>query len=145
MIIDTDSLDLARKKIQASKRPIVVTAHNDEFNRKILEYGRFDVLLSIEKGKKRDSLRQIDSGLNEVVARIAAKNKIALGIDLTELKTLDVKEKARRLTRIRQNIRIAQKTGTRLLLYNSLNTTQDKSLLISLGASSMQAAQAISF
>ena len=79
-MINTDKIEKAKLMIKESKeRPLVLLAQDDNFNRKILEYGKFDVLLSIERGERKDSLRQVDSGFNHVLAVIAAKNKISFG------------------------------------------------------------------
>ena len=131
--------------IKKSQQPIIVKAHNDSFNRKVLEYGKFDTILSIEAGKKSDSLKQIDSGLNHILAKIASKNKISIGIDLKEIESLEPKEKAVRLSKIRQNIEICKKSKTPLKVINSNNKTLSFNLLTSLGASTQQAKQAISF
>ena len=50
MIIDTNNVELARKQIRAAKSPIFVMAKDDDFNRAVLEYGRFDIILGIEAG-----------------------------------------------------------------------------------------------
>ncbi len=144
-MIDTDNLDLARKQIRIAKRPIIVLAKGDEFNRRILEYGKFDVLLSIESGGRRDKIKQMDSGLNEIVAKIAAKNNIAIGLDMQEIAGLGKREKAIRLARIKQNIEICRKAGTKMVVLNCEDKRNAFSLLISLGASSKQAEEAISF
>ena len=105
MIIDITNIEQAKNLIKARKsKQIIVLAQNDNFNRKILEYGKFNILLSIEKGKKQRTLRSIDSGLNHILAKIAAKNKISIGIDMNELRNLKKEEKAKRLERIKKNI-----------------------------------------
>jgi RNase P/RNase MRP subunit p30 len=97
MIISTSNLEQVKNQIKKSKdKPLIIEAQNDEFNRKILEYGHFDIILGIEKGDRKRTLRNIDSGFNHVLAHIAAKNRVSLGIDLTELKNLGKKELALR-------------------------------------------------
>lgn len=145
MIIDTENIEQARKLIKASVKPIIIKAKDDVFNRKMLEYGRFDILLSVESGKRSDSLRQLDSGLNHVLAKIAKKNNISIGIDIGELKNLDMKEKGKRLARIRNNIEICRKAETKIIALNSKNKIAAFYFFISLGASTQQAKQAISF
>ncbi len=122
----------------------IIKAQNDVFNRSILEYGKFDVLLSIESSERKDSLRGIDSGMNEILARIAAKNKVAIGLDLEELRNLSKMQKASRLSKIRQNIRLCRKTGTRLAILGIKDKRDAKDLLISLGASTVQVSRALS-
>lgn len=141
-MINTQNLEEARKLIKTESRPIIVKAQSSEFNRKMLEYGKFDILLSPEAGDKKDSLRQVDSGLNEILARIAKKNNVAIGIDIQELSSLSGKEKARRLARIKQNIRICKKNYTDLIAVNYKSKSGAFSLMVSLGASTQQAKKA---
>lgn len=147
-MISTANLEQAKKQIKIMKelekeKPVIIEAQDDSFNRKILEYGHFDILLSPEKGKRKDSLRQRDSGLNHVLAKIASKNKVAIGFDLKEISGLEKKQKAIRLARIIQNIKVCRKSKTNLAL--SAGKTNASSFLISLGASTPQAKQAIYF
>ncbi len=142
-MINTPNIEQAKKLIKNStEKTIIVKAQNNIFNRKILEYGKFNILLSIERGDRKDSLRQIDSGLNNVLAKIAAKNHIALGIDLQEISQLEKKEKAEKLAKIRQNIKICRKTKTAIKILNAPTKQQAFSFLISLGASTQQAKEA---
>ncbi|MEK6855365.1 MAG: hypothetical protein AABX73_04040 [Nanoarchaeota archaeon] len=141
-MIETTNLELARKLIKKEQKPIIIKAQDNLFNRKILEYGKFDILLSPEKGEKKDKLKQLNSGLNHVLAKIAAKNSIALGVDLKEIRSMDKKEKAKQLARIIQNIRICRKSKTRFACINCNNKIDVFNLLISLGASTKQAEEA---
>ena len=143
MKIDTNNIELARKQIRTAKKPVIVIAKDDEFNRAVLEYGRFDILLSVEGGKRKDKLKQLDSGLNEIVARIAAKNNVAIGIDFAEIFKLEGKEKAVRLARVMQNIKLCRKASCRIVLINCSDAKKGFDFMISLGASSKQAKEAI--
>ena len=143
-IINTQSIEQVKKAIkQAKSKPIIVQAQNDEFNRKILEYGKFDILLSPESGNRKNTITQIDSGLNHILAKIAAKNNIAIGIDLDNLVLLSKQEKAETLSRLIQNIKICRKAKAKLVV---LSKDKDKreisSFLLSLGASTQQAKEA---
>ena len=122
MIIDTDNLDEARKAIEKlyGRGIVIVRGGNDSFNRKILENKKADILLSPERGGRKDRLKQGDSGLNHVLCRIARQNNIAIGIDFKEM--LDKKEDegkkqlAEHLRRIMQNIRLCKKAKTNMIL-----------------------------
>ncbi len=144
-MINTANIEEAKKLIPREKKPIMVIRQNDEFNRKILEYGKFDVLVSVERGERKKYARQINSGLNHVLAAIAVKNNIALGIDFNELEGWDKKEKAETLCRIIQNIKICRKAGMKIAVINAKDKQAVFNLLISLGASTSQAKEAISF
>lgn len=142
-MINTTTLEQAKNLIKSSKeKPLVVMAQNDEFNRKILEYGHFDILLGVEKGTKQRTLRQIDSGFNHVLAAIATKNKVALGIDMAELASLPKENKALRIERIIQNIIICRKAKTKIKILNFKDKKDAFSFLLALGSSTQQAKEA---
>ena len=146
MLIDSANMEDVKKRIRnAKEKPVIIKARDDEFNRLVLEYGKFDVLLCVESGRRKDKLKQLDSGLNEVLASIAAKNNVAIGFDLVELAGLEKMEKAVRLARIKQNITLCRKAGARLALVNCADKIEGFSLLISLAASTKQAKEAIYF
>ena len=143
-MINTTNLEQAKKQIKQEKSPIVIKAQDPEFNRKVLEYGRFNILLFPESNVvKKDKPKQLDSGLNHVLAEIATKNKVRIGIDLKDLLSMERKEKAIQLARIRQNIKICRKAKTKLALLNIKDKKDAFSLLLTLGASTQQAKEAI--
>jgi len=146
-MINTNNIEQAKKEIKSQKeKPIIVKAQSLEFNRKLLEYGKFDILLSIESPLKQNQFQKsLDSGLNHVLAKIAVKNNISIGIDLKELRTLSKEQKAISLSKIKQNIKICRKAKAKLALLNVKDKHFAFSLLLSLGASTQQAKQAITF
>lgn len=142
-LINTNKIEEAKKMIKKADKPIIVKAQDVEFNRKVLEYGKFDILLGPESVKGRQSLRNIDSGLDYVMAEAAAKNKITIGIDFTPLHELNNREKAVILTKIRQNLEICRKAKTRIRAIHFKDKRDAFSLLLSLGASTQQAKEAV--
>lgn len=143
-MINTKNVEEA-KRLLAKEQPLkAVLAQDDEFNRKILEYGGFDILLSIEGGRRKDAVRQTDSGLNHVLAEIARKNNIAIGIDLQEISRLDAKEKAERISKLMQNIVICRKVGARIAV-KTKSLQKAKDFLLGLGASTNELKEAIVF
>ena len=143
-MIITKKIEEAKNKIKkSSEKPLIVISQDDLFNRKIVEYGKFDILLSPEKGNRSNSIRKINSGLNHVIAKIAAKNKISIGIDIDEIKKLSKNEKAERLSKIKQNLEICRKSKTKIIaLSKNENRKNVFNFLISLGASNNQAKEA---
>lgn len=144
-MISTQNIEQAKKQIKSEKKPIIVQAQNYDFNRKMLEYGKFDILLSPEAKTGRDTIKKIDSGLDYITSGTAAKNKIAIGIDLNELRNLEKKEKAQRLKKIIQNIKLCRKAKAKIALLNCKDSKDAMAFLISLGASTSQAKEALSF
>lgn len=145
-MINTSNLQLAKEQVKKSPRPIIVKAQTEEFNRKILEYGKFDILLSVQDNNEKDKIKRLNSGFNHVLAQIAAKNKIAMGIDLDSIREIkDKKIKAQRFSRIIQNIKTARKAKCSIKLVNYKDKTNAFNFLLSLNASTKQAKQAITF
>ncbi len=143
MIISKKIEETKKKLKKSSDSPLIVLSQDDSFNRKIIEYGKFDILLSPEKGNRSNSLRKINSGLNHIVARIATRNKVSIGIDIDEIKSLSKKEKAERLSKIKQNLEICRKAKTKFVAISKTETRKNIfNLLISLGASNTQAKEA---
>ena len=113
------------------------------FNRKTLESKKTEMLvLNHRMGK--DKLKQRDSGLNQVLCKIAKDNRIILAIDLNELvKEKDKKTKAVILARMLQNIKLIKKFKNKFLLLNQGNKQQAFSFLISLGMPTDMAREAV--
>jgi ribonuclease P/MRP protein subunit RPP1 len=139
-IINNSNLNQVRKLVLDIKKKnpeefVIIKAQDEEFNRKILEVKGIDVLLSPESNNRKDRLKQRDSGLNEVLCKIATKNNIKIGIDLLEIIKKPKKEKAVLLARLKQNINLCKRTKTKVLLINKekYNQREIASLLLVLG------------
>ena len=150
-IIDTDSLNDARKKIEIKAkegRIVIVKGRDDSFNRKILENKKVNMLLSPESGYKKDRLKQRDSGLNHILCRIAKENGIVIGIDFQEILNKQVegkKQLSEHLARIMQNIKLCKKAKTRMILINKSGREDYdlRALLITLGMPTGMAKSAV--
>lgn len=119
---------------------MITPAQDHAFNRKTLEQKKNIILLSPERHSRNDSLKQLDSGINTVLASIAKKNNNKIGIDLLALKKTPLHEKALYLARIKQIIEICRKTKTRLFING--DKKEGAAVLLSLGASTSQAKEA---
>lgn len=122
MILQTSNLNEIRNQIQKAKRlnideTIIVKAGDEEFNRKVLEIKGVNILLSPELHDRKDKLKQRDSGLNEFLCKLAAKNNIKIAIDIEKIQKLDKKTKAKTLARIIQNIQLCKRTKTTVILW----------------------------
>ena len=87
----------ARKLIEKkskNKEKVIVQGKDIEFNRKILENKKVNMLILNHKIGK-DKLKERDSGLNQVLCKIARNNNITLAIDFSEIRTDSKKEKAK--------------------------------------------------
>jgi len=136
ILIQEDNFDKARKLIKEnSDKKIIFTSDDDELNRKILEKENIHILL-LNMEKRKDFQKQRNSGFNHVLAKLAKKKEIIIGIDLDEMIKTSEKEKARILARVAQNIRICNKNKLKMkFIYknNKRNIYDLKSLGLILG------------
>lgn len=120
-----------------SDKEIIFTSNDDELNRKVLEKLPIQILLINLTGRK-DFQKQRNSGFNQVLAKIAKKNNIIIGINLDEIIESSGKEKAEILARIQQNIMLSNKNKIKMKFIaqkqrNNRNIYDLKSLGLVLG------------
>jgi RNase P/RNase MRP subunit p30 len=147
--INTDNLNEARKQVQKIQKEnpaekIAILSQDDEFNRKALEIKGINMLIINENLDVKDYSKQRNSSLNEVLAKIAAEKNITIGIQIDEIIKKPEKEKAKSLARLKQNIMLCKKSGTKLVFLKNNNSIDRKaleSLMIVLGASTKQASE----
>lgn len=136
IIIQENSFEKARNKIKKESPPegIIFTSENDDLNRKVLEKLDIETLLLNQKNRK-DYHKQRNSGLNHVLAKIAKERKIEIGINLDEILEIKNKiEKAKILSRIKQNIKLCSKNDVKMKFISLKKQNQeDKKQLKSLG------------
>lgn len=94
-------------------KTLIFSGNDDELNRKVLEKLPIQILL-INLAKRKDRMKQRDSGLNQVLAKLAKKNNIVIGINLDEIIKSEKKQKAEILSRVRQNIKLCNKYKVRM-------------------------------
>lgn len=99
------------KKIRG--KILFFSSNDDELNRKILEKENINTLL-LNQLQRKDKSRQRDSGLNQVLAKIAAKKEISIGINLDEIISSKSVQKAKILARVAQNIRLCSKNRIKM-------------------------------
>lgn len=119
IIIQETDFQRARKKIREAQKTkesgkeIVFSSNDDELNRKILEKEDINILL-IPLVSRKDRMKQRDSGFNHVLAKLAKKKNIAIGINLDEIISSKGKEKSEILARARQNIKLCNKNKLKM-------------------------------
>ncbi|MEK6840518.1 MAG: hypothetical protein AABX79_01035 [Nanoarchaeota archaeon] len=103
------------RELKGSGKTIVFSSNDDELARKVLEKEAIGILLINQKNRK-DRAKQRDSGFNHVLAKLAKKKDIVIGINLDEVLKAgtEKKEKAEILSRIRQNIAICNKNRLKM-------------------------------
>ena len=114
VLIQEKNFDKARKEIRKNQGKIIIfSGSRDELNRKILEKEQIDILL-LNQSDRKDKLKQRDSGFNQVLAKIAKKKNIAIGINLDEIISANSIQKAKILARVSQNIRLCNKNKLKM-------------------------------
>jgi ribonuclease P/MRP protein subunit RPP1 len=146
IFIDKKSIirDIKKVKNLKSKREgeiIIVEGGTDEINKAAVENKRVDILLNPEP-KTKDSLHQRNSGLNQVLCKLAKKNNVAYGISFSRLLEGDYKL----IGKIMQNIRLCRKYKVKLVfgsfardIYEMRNVKDLISLARVLGMSPLEA------
>lgn len=129
------------KALNKAKTKQIVLGSTIENNRKFLEHKNTKALILNHKLGK-PMLYQQDSGLNQVLVKIAKKNNISLIIDLKDIKG-DKQQKAVILARIIQNLRLIKKYKPKFKIKGK-NKYQADSLLLVLGLPTQLIKQALS-
>lgn len=148
MITETNSSKAKQmiKNLHGKEKEIVVLSQTHEFNRSVLEYGKFSYLLfpniSIKTQRK---LKTIDSGLDRVSTKAASKNKITILYDISKLPNLNKKSLAIELEKLIELIKLCKKHSAKLKLLNYKEKPTASAFLQTLGASSQQTRKALSF
>ena len=97
----------------------IIFGGRDSVNRKAVENKAVDILMSPEKGRSRDFMKARNSGLNQVLCKLANKNNVAIGFDFNYL--LNAKESQRPdiLGRMKFNVRLCNKYSVKIYMCNS--------------------------
>lgn len=158
-VIDADE-KIARSILESLKqknikKKIALFGRDNVFNRRALETLKINFLVSPEReisenynDKRKDTLKQRDSGLNHVLAKIAKDKEIKIVIDVDDLNSIsDRKKKAQRLARIIQNVKICRRAGCKILIWSLSDAMKEKELEafgFSIGMSSQQVKESLS-
>jgi RNase P/RNase MRP subunit p30 len=135
-IVRTNDINLARKEISKAikeNKKIIVHNDNDIFNRQILENKNVDIF-AVSNYQKKSRLKQRESGINQVLCKLAVHNNIKIALDLKILKNKSEKETADIISKMIENIRLFKKYKNKVILLNAQKNKHDLfSLLLSLG------------
>ncbi|MBU3907318.1 MAG: hypothetical protein KKA64_03650 [Nanoarchaeota archaeon] len=117
-LIQEKTFESARNEINKAgkdgqKAKIIFSSNDDELNRKILEKEKIDILL-LNQAKRKDFQKQRNSGLNQVMAKLAKSTSAAIGINLDEIIEAPAKAKSEILARVKQNIKLCNKAKVKM-------------------------------
>src|SRR3989338_11517299 len=86
-----------------------IEGKDDNTNRRALESKNTDVLFGIEKFRNNDRHHFRDSGLNQVLCKLANKNKIKIGFSFRDVLNSDGSKRSKILGRMIQNVELCNK------------------------------------
>lgn len=123
------------KKAKQENKLIIFNSEDDDLNRKVLEKLDINILL-INLSNRKDFQKQRNSGFNQVLAKIAKKKNIIIGINLDEIiEERNLKNKSELLARLKQNIMLCNKNKLKMIfIAKEKNNQRNKQELKSLGS-----------
>jgi RNase P/RNase MRP subunit p30 len=127
ILIKNQSVDMMRRIIDKSQnffKEIIVLGMNDEINRACLEHKKTTALASPEYNRKKDYNNYRNSGLNQVLCKIAKQNNKTIIENFSDLNTAK-KSKALILGRMLQNVRLCKKYKVKFILTNVTNKVEE--------------------
>ena len=89
VLIKTNDKEELRKEISranSKQKIIIILGSTDEINRIALEDKRVSMLLSPESDKTKDFMKYRNSGLNQVLCKLAVKNNSFIGISFDSVR-----------------------------------------------------------
>lgn len=101
----------------------IISNGSYNFNRKILETKKNCILIGIEKNKSKDFMKYRNSGLNQVLCKLAKKNNNAIGISFNDI--LNSENRIDLLGRIIFNIKLCRKYKVKIILCNSTKNEKE--------------------
>ncbi len=108
-------LGLKTQKIVLGKE---IVFGNVESNRKLIESRKVKVLISPHLGVRKDFMSFRNSGLNDVLCKLAKKNKVSVGFYFSEILNSSGFTRAEVLSRMRQNVRLCGKYGVSMSIFS---------------------------
>ncbi|MBS3171510.1 hypothetical protein J4449_02775 [Candidatus Woesearchaeota archaeon] len=133
-LITTKNPKELKKKLNSGEEFIVARGGSDDINRTTLESKRTDILLGPEFNRERDFIHFRNSGLNQVLCRLAKKNEITIGFSFSDL--MNSKNKETVLGRMMQNVFLCRKFKVKMVIgsfASKENEIKNRSELISFG------------
>jgi len=149
LIVANNARDL-RKKVNKEFGLVVVMGSS--LNRDALSNGKVDILLGPHSGVVRDYLHSRNSGLNDVLCKLAKKNNVAVGFSFSDVLNAHSFERALILGRMMQNVALCRKFKVPMVLgsfaFDKLEMRSPKDLVsfaLLLGMSPAEAKRSLSF
>jgi len=113
LIVANNAKDL-RKKV--NKEFGLVVVQGSKLNRDVVSYRKVDILLCPHSGVLRDYLHSRNSGLNDVLCKLAKKNDVAVGFSFSEVLNAEGLERSLIIGRMMQNVSLCRKFKVPIVL-----------------------------
>ena len=101
----------------------IIIGGTDNKNRKAVEDKSVDVLLSPEKGRTKDFMKFRNSGLNQVLCKLANKNKVAIGFNFDDVLNSD--DRVSLLGKMMQNVKLCRKYKVKMIVFGKDRSEKD--------------------
>lgn len=98
---------------------------SDEANRKYVSDTQNDVLMNPELKSVEDKVHFRRSGLNQVLAKLAEKNDVAIGFGFSFVLNAKGVERGKVIGRMKQNVRICRKSKTKMVVCSYANNVKE--------------------
>ena len=119
VLIKTNDKEELRKEISranSKQKIIIILGSTDEINRIALEDKRVSMLLSPESDKTKDFMKYRNSGLNQVLCKLAVKNNSFIGISFDSVRASKGLKRAEKIGKILQNAYLCRRYGAKIIL-----------------------------
>lgn len=122
VILEALNKNKVRKDIDLAKKKgllVLCNVKDEDMLRYLIEKTKVDIILGIEKIHPKDNVHFVRGGLDQIVCRLAAKNRKIIGFSFYDiLKSKPGFERAKLLNRIRFNLKLCKKYGVQIYLGN---------------------------
>jgi RNase P/RNase MRP subunit p30 len=129
--IDTKGNEKETRRIidslKGKSKILAIQGSDNVFNRRVLETMNIAYLVSPEEYQKKDNLKQRDSGINHVTAKIAQKKGITFLINFSKLQSQDLRKKSITIARIMQNVEICRKANVKIKIASLGENKEERS------------------
>ena len=97
---------------------VVVFGYSEELNKAALENKKVEMLVNPERYFDGDKMDSRNSGLNDALCKLAAKNGITIAMDVDYLLKLTDEERIVKLGKIMQNVMLCNKYKVKMVILN---------------------------
>ncbi len=98
---------------------------SDEANRKYVSDVQNDVLMNPELKSSGDKVHYRRSGLNQVLAKLAKQNDVAIGFGFSFVLNAKGVDRGKVIGRMKQNVRICRKSKTKMVVCSYANNVRE--------------------